>query len=105
MTVESIELYPTCDIHLLLEGPGAPTTYQLEVRDYADTDDDVSGLVARTRYTDNDPAIAIVSPTGLITPVAVGETFCRIQHTDRIPRRPMRSSSARSSYASGCTDG
>lgn len=85
MTVRSIELYPTCDIHLLLEGPGvpaAPTTYQLEVRDYNDSTENLSALIDRTKYTDNNPAIATVSATGLITPVAVGETFCRIRHTD-----------------------
>src|SRR5688572_14979474 len=87
MTVQSIELYPTCDIHLLLEGPGAPTLYQLEVRDYQ-SGDNLSALAARTAYTDNDPAIATITATGRITPVAVGETFCRIRHTDTDPAPP-----------------
>lgn len=84
MTVSSIEIYPTCDIHLLLEGPGAPTTYQLEVRDAVPAGPNLSAL-DRTTYTDNDPAIATVSPTGLLTPIAVGETLCRIRHTDGAP--------------------
>lgn len=88
MTVRNIELYPTCDVHLLLEGPGAPTAYQLEVRDLERTQDNLSGLVARTAYTDIDPAIATVSATGLISPVAVGETLCRIRHTDADPAPP-----------------
>lgn len=82
MTVRSIEIYPTCDIHLLLEGPGAPTTYQLEVRDLARPEDNLSALQDRTKYTGYNVLIADVSPTGLITPKTVGETICRIRHTD-----------------------
>ena len=88
MTVRNIELYPTGDIHLLLEGPHAPTTYQLVVRDYADADDDLSGLEDRTKYTEFNALVASVSPTGLITPVSVGETLCRIRHTDTDPNPP-----------------
>jgi len=87
----SIELYPTCDIHLLLDGPGGPgvgTAYQLLVRDYSDAAIDLSADVARTKYTDFDPAIATVSSTGLIAPVAVGETFCRVRHTDPLNAIP-----------------
>jgi len=84
MAVESIDVYPTCDIHLLLDGPGGvPTVYQLEVRDFA-TKTNISGSV-RTTYSDADPGIANVSSTGLITPAAVGETFCRIRHADPAP--------------------
>jgi hypothetical protein len=82
MTVRSIQIYPTCDIHLLLEGPGAPTTYQLEVRDANPPNENLSAIVERTSYTEDDPAIATVSSTGLITPIAVGETLCRVRHTD-----------------------
>jgi len=82
MAVESIDVYPTCDIHLLLDGPGGvPTAYQLEVRDYANKDN-ISGFLLKTTYSDADPTIADVSSTGLITPAAVGETFCRIRHED-----------------------
>lgn len=82
MTVRNIQIYPTCDIHLLLEGPGAPTTYQLEVRDAGRPNDNLSAIVERTSYTEDDPTIATVSSTGLLTPVGVGETICRVRHTD-----------------------
>jgi hypothetical protein len=85
MTVENIELYPTGDIHLLLEWPGAGATYQLRVRDYVETNVDLSGLTARTTYTGHNTTIAGISPTGLITPRTVGETLCRIRHTDTGP--------------------
>ncbi len=83
MAVKYIKIYPTCDIHLLLNGPGgSKTTYQLHVRDTIRTDENLSADVAATKYTDNEPTIATISLTGLITPEAVGETFCRVRHTD-----------------------
>ena len=83
MAVKRIELYPTSDIHLLLQGPdGNKTTYQLHVRDYFKTSTNLSGVTAKTKYTSEDPTIATVSATGLVTPLKVGETICRIRHTD-----------------------
>lgn len=83
MTVQGIQLYPTSDIHLLLKGPdGDKTPYQLHVRDYLKTTTPLSGITDNTKYTDHDTNIATVSATGLITPFKVGETICRIRHTD-----------------------
>jgi hypothetical protein len=80
MAVTSIQVYPTCDIHLLLDQPVTP--YQLEVRDADPAADDNVTDSDRTEYSGFQSVIARVSRTGLITPSAVGETFCRIRHTD-----------------------
>jgi len=89
MAVTGIEVYPTCDVHLLLNGPGGPTLYQLHVRDRRfqenGTKIDLTSS-PRTEYetflSDDFRNIADVSAMGRITPVAAGETFCRIRHTD-----------------------
>jgi hypothetical protein len=92
MAITGIQIYPTCDIHLLLNGPGgAPTRYQLLVRDTLLTQQGTNlvhlNITARAgiSYTGNDAAVATVSLAGLITPVAVGETFCRIRFKDAGP--------------------
>jgi hypothetical protein len=89
VTVTRIELYPTGDIHLLLNGPAGPTVYQLLVRD---EDLGAGGVQAdlsasqRTEYetflADDFRDIVDISRAGRITPLARGEAFCRIRHTD-----------------------
>jgi hypothetical protein len=99
MGVTGFEVYPTCDIHLLLDGPGgAPTTYQLLVRDRfvqpngTQTDLTTSPRTTITFFPAADGIHVIdVSPSGVITPVRVGETFCRIRHDgvdDSDPQNP-----------------
>jgi hypothetical protein len=98
MGVIRIEVYPTCDVHLLLDGPGgAPTTFQLLVRDA-----DVQGGAKANLTTHSDTTFTFtsaddgtvvigVSAGGLITPVAAGEAFIRIRHAgadDSDPAHP-----------------
>lgn len=92
MAITGIQIYPTCDIHLLLNGPGgAPTRYQLLVRDRLHTllGTNLFHLNVTARagisYTGNNAAVATVSAAGLITPMAVGETFCRVRFKDTGP--------------------
>jgi hypothetical protein len=98
MGVIRIEVYPTCDIHLLLDGPGGgPTTFQLLVRDAdvqssakADLTTHASTTITFTSADDGTPVIGL-SGAGLITPVAVGEAFIRIRHAgtdDSDPQHP-----------------
>lgn len=69
-----IEVYPTCDVHLL-----TGTSMQLTVRD-SNNLDDVSND-SRTSYLDFDSSIVTVSH-GNITAAGSGETIGRIRHTD-----------------------
>jgi hypothetical protein len=90
VAVTAIQVYPTCDVHLLLNGPGGVATpYQLRVRDAevrgTDPPTDLT-TSPRTTYesflADDFRDIADVSSAGRITPLAAGETFTRIRHTD-----------------------
>ena len=71
---DKIEVYPTCDIHLIMG-----TSMQVTVRD-SDNLDDVSNDPG-TSYLDFDASIATVSH-GNFTAVSNGETIGRIRHTD-----------------------
>ncbi len=69
-----IEVYPTCDVHLL-----SGASMQLTVRD-SDNLDDVSND-SRTSYLDFDSSVVTVSH-GSFTAVSSGESIGRIRHTD-----------------------
>lgn len=83
MAIEAIEVYPTCDVHLLMS---VPTPMKLTVRDKK-TKTDISAHV-KTKYLGFKNTVVQVNQ-GIFTPVGLGPTIGRIKHTDITGASPI----------------
>jgi hypothetical protein len=81
MAVIAITLQPSADIHLVLQP--ANQTLQLDVLSHDDTlpAPPPTSVRANCAFTVANAAVATVSATGLLTPLALGRTFLSVVHT------------------------